>query len=57
MAKQSKFKVGMEVTIVMNKHDTYEVIEVLRNELKVKTLSGDFKDLVFSCKKSLFEVM
>lgn len=54
MARESKFKKGMKVESVVNKHETYEVIEVLRNELKVRSLSND---LEFTCKKSLFEVL
>ena len=51
MARSSKFKKGQEVKSVVNPSETYEVLEVLRNELRVKSL-GD--GLEFTCKKSLF---
>ncbi len=51
MARESKFKVGMKVKGIFNEHEEYEVLKVLRNELKVKSLSNG---LEFSCKKSLF---
>lgn len=54
MSRESKFKVGMKVKSIINPVATYEVIEVLRNELKVKCLDEGFTDLQFSCKKSLF---
>lgn len=53
MAKESKFKIGQKVESVLNEHEIYEVVEVLRNELKVKVVSNG---LEFSCKKSLFEI-
>lgn len=51
MAKESKFKKGDHVNNLINKFEIYEVLEVLKNELKVKSLSDGFE---FSCKKSLF---
>ena len=51
MAKLSKFNVGDNVVFIPNTLETYEVLEVLRNELKVKSLSDG---LEFTCKKSLF---
>ena len=56
MARESKFKIGMKVKSIINPHATYEVVEVLRNELKVRCVDKGFTDLEFSCKKSLFEV-
>lgn len=53
MSRQSKFKKGDKVKSVINPNETYEVLEVLRNELRVITVEGN---LQFTCKKSLFEV-
>ena len=53
MARSSKFKKGMKVKGVVNPHETYEVLEVLRNELRVVTVDGN---LQFTCKKSLFTI-
>ena len=52
MARKSKFEKGMKVKSVLNKHEEFEVIEVLRNELKVCPVGGN---VFFTCKKSIFE--
>jgi len=57
MSRLSKFNKGDKVKSVVNPHETYEVLEVLRNELRVKALSKGFQDLEFTCKKSLFEII
>lgn len=54
MARKSKFNKGDKVESVVNKHETYEVMEVLRNELRVRAISNNAE---FTCKKSLFEVI
>jgi len=54
MARKSKFEKGMKVKSIINTTETYEVLEVLRNELRVITVKGN---LEFTCKKSLFEVI
>lgn len=46
----------MKVKSILNPQETYEILEVLKNELKVKPLSKEFETLIFSCKKSLFIV-
>ena len=54
MANKSKFKVGMEVKSILNDTETYEVIEVLKNDLKVRTTKTNIE---YQCRKSLFEVI
>ena len=53
MGRLSKFKVGDKVKCSINELETYEVIEVLRNELRVKALGSNLK---FTCKKSIFKL-
>ena len=53
MGRLSKFKVGDKVKCSINELETYEVIEVLRNELRVKALESNLK---FTCKKSIFKL-
>lgn len=52
MAKQSKFKKGMNVKSILNEKEVYEVLNITKNDLIVKAKSNN---LVFQCKKSLFE--
>ena len=54
MVGKSKFEKGMKVQSILNIGETYEVLEVLKNELRVKALSSG---ITFSCKKSLFGVI
>ena len=54
MARESKFKKGMQVKSILNPDETYKVLEVLRNELRVEVIGKE--DLIFSCKKSLFHI-
>ncbi len=52
MARPNKFKQGMKVKSVLNKYEEYEVLEVLKNELKVCPIG---QNVFFTCKKSIFE--
>lgn len=52
MARESKFKKGDQVKFLIPIAEFYEVVEVLRNELKLKIIG---KDKIFTCKKSLLE--
>ena len=51
MARQSKFKIGMYVTSVMNPAEVYEVISILKNELIVRA-KGNNRE--YTCRKFLF---
>ncbi len=55
MSKKSKFEKGMKVKSVLNKFEEFEVVEVLKNELRVRPLSNLGRDLEFTCKKSIFD--
>ena len=55
MSRKSQWEKGMKVKSILNKYTNYEIVEVLRNELKVRVLDEGFTDLEFTCKKSLFE--
>lgn len=51
MGRKSQFEKGIKVKSVLNKHEEYIIVDILKNELKVKALSNG---LEFTCKKSLF---
>lgn len=57
MGRVTKFEKGQKVKSVLNPLETYEVLEVLKNELKVKATTKGFETLIFTCKKSLFMVL
>ena len=52
MARKSIFEKGMKVKSVLNKYEAYEIIEVLKNELKVSPIGINE---TYTCKKSIFE--
>jgi hypothetical protein len=54
MVRESKFKKGMKVKSVLNKHEEYEIVEVLRNDLVVRAESCNEK---YRCRKGMFEVL
>lgn len=56
MGRITKFEKGQKIKSILNPLETYEILEVLKNELKVKATSKGFENLIFTCKKSLFMI-